>query len=145
MAVLADGSIVVVGVDLAANPSGVVVKFTASCQLDMSFGSNGVVSYTERDGVAYQTLVVWNNALIVGGRTYFSPADGGDSRFTIHRLDATRRQEPSTPRSVDPATVASSPTALMKARSRTLSLQTTEPSFSSERGSARIRTRLSPN
>jgi len=89
MAVLADGSIVIVGLDLAATPSGVVVKFTPSCQLDMSFGSGGVVSYVERDGVAYQTLVVWNNRLIVGGRTYFSPADGGDSRFTVHRLDAT--------------------------------------------------------
>lgn len=90
MAVLADGSIVIVGFDLSGNTSGVVLKFDSSCRLDSTFGSGGVFTFNERDGVTYQTVsATTDNKLLIGGATYFAPADGGDSRFTVHRIDAT--------------------------------------------------------
>ncbi len=89
MVVLDDGSIVSVGIDPTGATSGIVVKFDPSCRLDSTFGVGGVFTFNERDGISYQTVATTtDNKLVIGGSTYFSPADGGDGRFTVHRIDA---------------------------------------------------------
>jgi uncharacterized delta-60 repeat protein len=66
-----------------------VVKFDASCQLDASFGTGGIVTYTERDGVTLETVALGpNDTIVVGGRLYFAQVDGGDSRPLVMRLNA---------------------------------------------------------
>ena len=89
MKVLSDGSVVLAGHDTANTPVGMVVKFDASCQLDASFGTGGIVTYTERDGVTLETVALGpNDTIVVGGRLYFAQVDGGDSRPLVMRLNA---------------------------------------------------------
>lgn len=89
MEVLADGSIVVAGFDTNVTPVGKVIKFDADCQLVDAFANHGVFTYSERDGVLLTSISIDGSSLILGGSTFFSPADGGDSRFTVYRIDAT--------------------------------------------------------
>ena len=86
VAVLEDGSTLVAGVTFGTNPSGVVVKFLPNCQLDMSFGTGGVLIYSDRQGTSFTSIdVLDDNSIIVGGFTNFAPADGGGTRFTVLR------------------------------------------------------------
>ncbi|MEY3618500.1 MAG: hypothetical protein RL726_1198 [Actinomycetota bacterium] len=89
MKVLSDGSVVLAGHDTASAPMGMLVKFDASCQLDVSFGVGGIVTYTERDGVNFESVALGpNGTIVVGGRVYFAQVDGGDSRPLVLRLNA---------------------------------------------------------
>lgn len=89
MAILADGSIVLVGHDTAAAPVGKVIKFDSSCQLDTTFGVAGIVDHTERQGIILNAVSLGpNGTLVVGGHAAFAPVDGGDSRPFVMRLNA---------------------------------------------------------
>ncbi len=89
MAVLADGSVVLVGHDTSNIPIGKVLKFDPLCQLDSTFGVAGVVEYTERQGLTLSTVALGpGGTLVIGGNSAFAPIDGGDSRPFIMRLTA---------------------------------------------------------
>jgi uncharacterized delta-60 repeat protein len=89
MAVLADGSIVIAGTDTASGFVGKLIKFDANCQLVDAFADHGIFTYSEHDGVMLKSIDVDGSSLVLGGSTFFSPADGGDPRFTVYRIDAT--------------------------------------------------------
>lgn len=96
MTVLDDGSTIVVGTIESPLPQGLILKYTPACQLDSTFGSGGIVTYTARDGVRYSSVdLLSNDDIVVGGLTLFAPADGGDSRFTIARFSPVGQLDPS--------------------------------------------------
>ena len=89
MLVLSNGSVAVVGQDLGTPSSGVVAMFDSTCQLVPGFGSSGIVTYTERQGVEFRGVARGpNDTLVIGGSVYFTPVDGGDSRPFVMRLNA---------------------------------------------------------
>ncbi|MFM8563861.1 MAG: hypothetical protein ACKOCE_08285 [Acidimicrobiia bacterium] len=86
MAVLADGSTIVVGTIQSAQQQGFIAKFSPTCHLDPTFGVAGVMAYTDRLGVVFSSVgVASDGSIVVGGLTYYAAPDGGDSRFTVMR------------------------------------------------------------
>lgn len=95
MVVLGDGSTIVVGTDLSTPVRGLAIKYTPACQLDTTFGSAGVFSYTDRLGVSFSSIAVQSdNSLVIGGLTNFAQADGGNTRFTVVRVTPNGSLDP---------------------------------------------------
>jgi uncharacterized delta-60 repeat protein len=90
MVVLDDGSTIIVGTIESSQPQGLILKYTSACQLDPTFGSGGVVTFTSRQGVRFSSVdVLDDERIVVGGLTLFAPADGGDSRLTVARFTSS--------------------------------------------------------
>ena len=87
MAVLDDGSTIIVGTIASTQTQGVVLKYTPSCQLDNTFGIGGVATYTDRAGVSFSSVdIAVDDSIMVGGHTNYAQPDGGGTRFTVVKL-----------------------------------------------------------
>lgn len=88
--VLSDGSFVVAGT-IQINNKGTlfVAKFTSTCNLDGTFGTTGIATYSALLGSSGRALVVQSDGkIIVVGDEYSTVSDSSDQRVLVTRFSA---------------------------------------------------------
>jgi uncharacterized delta-60 repeat protein len=88
--VLSDGSFVVAGT-IQINNKGTlfVAKFTSTCNLDTTFGTTGIATYSALFGTSGRALVVQSDGkIIVVGDEYPTVSDSSDQRVLVTRFSA---------------------------------------------------------
>ena len=86
--VLSDGSFVVAGT-IQINNKGTlfVAKFTSTCNLDGTFGTTGIATYSAGDSTAGTALAIQSNgSIVVAGYEYLTVSDGGAQRILVVRF-----------------------------------------------------------
>ena len=86
--VLSDGSFVVAGT-IQINNKGTlfVAKFTSTCNLDGTFGTTGIATYSGGDSTAGTALAIQSNgSIVVAGYEYLTVSDGGAQRILVVRF-----------------------------------------------------------
>ncbi len=89
--VLPDGSFVITG-QMQINSKGTLflAKFTSTCNVDTTFGDNGLATYFAGDSTSGTALALQSNgSIVVAGYEYLSFSDGGAQRILITRFTAT--------------------------------------------------------
>ena len=86
--VLSDGSFVITG-QMQINSKGTLflAKFTSTCNIDTTFGDNGLATYFAGDSTSGTALALQSNgSIVVAGYEYLSFSDGGAQRILITRF-----------------------------------------------------------
>jgi uncharacterized delta-60 repeat protein len=88
--VLSDGSFVVAGTTQTNNIGTLfVAKFTSTCNLDTTFGTTGIATYSALFGTSGRALVVQSDGkIIVVGDEYPTVSDSSDQRVLVTRFSA---------------------------------------------------------
>ena len=88
--VLSDGSFVVAGTTQTNNIGTLfVAKFTSPCNLDTTFGTTGIATYSALFGTSGRALVVQSDGkIIVVGDEYPTVSDSSDQRVLVTRFSA---------------------------------------------------------
>ena len=89
--VLSDGSFVIAGT-IQINNKGTlfVAKFTPACRFDVTFGINGIATYSAGDGTSARALTIQpDGKFVVVGAEYPTVSDSSDQRILVTRFSAT--------------------------------------------------------
>jgi uncharacterized delta-60 repeat protein len=89
--VLSDGSFVIAGT-IQINNKGTlfVAKFTPICRFDVTFGINGIATYSAGDGTSARALTIQpDGKFVVVGAEYPTVSDSSDQRILVTRFSAT--------------------------------------------------------
>ena len=89
--VLSDGSFVIAGT-IQINNKGTlfVAKFTPTCRFDVTFGINGIATYSAGDGTSARALTIQpDGKFVVVGAEYPTVSDSSDQRILVARFSAT--------------------------------------------------------
>ena len=86
--VLSDGSFLVAGTIQINNKGALfVAKFTSTCNLDGTFGTAGIATYSAGDSTAGTALAIQSNgSIVVSGYEYLTVSDGGAQRILVVRF-----------------------------------------------------------